>query len=205
MALINTALGSMLACTHSPFPLWRGSAQDNLSGGYAFAKIISNCIKYSISALLLSVSGGKNGWVVVGVNHSRPVWTEPCFGYIQLVWNRFISALQAFSRDISLIWDWGKSWSFDVVTDPALAISFIVNTGLMLSIWAMRLHWDANLHVNIVTTHSTCWALLEHNIMHFFALWWTMQIWITIVQKVSLSRSNLYRDIVYARQSDFFF
>ena len=38
----------------------QGSAQDNLSGGWAIAKIISNCINYSSSAGLFPVSGGIN-------------------------------------------------------------------------------------------------------------------------------------------------
>ena len=25
-----------------------------------------------------SLSGGKKGWVVVGADHLRPVWAEPC-------------------------------------------------------------------------------------------------------------------------------
>ena len=44
------------------------------------------CIEYSVlfslsggkKSAILSLSGGKKSWVVVGADHSRPVWAEPC-------------------------------------------------------------------------------------------------------------------------------
>ena len=42
----------------------QGSAQDNLSGGYNFPKVLLNCIKcrilHSVSGGKISLSGGKN-------------------------------------------------------------------------------------------------------------------------------------------------
>ena len=34
---------------------------------------------HSVSGGKTSLSGGKNGWVVVGTDHSQPVWGEPCY------------------------------------------------------------------------------------------------------------------------------
>ena len=70
-----------IACS-CKFP---GSAQDNLSDGYALAKVTSNRIKRSISAPCLlsvsscrtSLSGDKKFLVVVVASHSRKERAEP--------------------------------------------------------------------------------------------------------------------------------
>ena len=68
---------------------WRGndyqdSPQDSLSGGYILAKVRQIALNIAFQHFLSpvsgdksSLSGGKNYWVVVEADHSRPVCGEP--------------------------------------------------------------------------------------------------------------------------------
>ena len=58
---IISQVSAVEGCPLSGVPLYlayQGSARDTLNGGSASAELLSNCMKYGISAFVFSVSGG---------------------------------------------------------------------------------------------------------------------------------------------------